>query len=115
GRHTDTRIHRFTKRGAEIRRILRRDQWQAQDVAPFACHRDADQSTAMRRHEINDLRSNFLSSDGKVAFVFAILVVEYDQDPPGANLLDSLRNRDKRHISMVAHSRTFKPLAHARR
>ena len=67
-------------------------------VALFPGQCQADQAAAMRRHEVDDLRRNFLGSNRKIALILAIFIVDDDQDPPGANLLDSLRNADKRHI-----------------
>jgi hypothetical protein len=56
----------------------------------------------MGRHEIDDLRRDFLGGNRQIAFIFAILVIHDDEDPPGANLFDGLRNGDKRHTLIVA-------------
>ena len=102
GRDALARIYRFAKRRPEIRRILRRNQGQAQRIALFTGQRYADQPPAVRRHEVDDLRSDFFGRDGKIAFILTILVVYDDQYAAGANLLQGLRNRNELHNLIVS-------------
>jgi hypothetical protein len=44
----------------------------------LGCHRQANQSASILRHEIDNLRRNFLSGDSQVTFVFSIFIVDND-------------------------------------
>ena len=63
-------------------------QRQTQVVAALRRQRQADQSAAVRRHEVDDLGRDFFGGNGEIAFILAVLIVHHDQDAPGADLLD---------------------------
>src|SRR6266516_7676306 len=44
----------------------------------LGCHRQANQSAAILRHENNGLRRNLLSGDSQVTFVFSIFIIDND-------------------------------------
>ena len=54
-------------------------------VEPLGRHRQADQPAAVARHEIDGLRRDFLGGDRQVAFVLAVLIVDDDDHPAGAD------------------------------
>ena len=57
-------------------------------VKPFPGHRHADQTSAVPRHEIDGTGSDPFRSHCEVAFVFAILIIDYDDNLPPADLLN---------------------------
>src|SRR5579883_1069079 len=72
-------------------------QRQAQLVAAIARQCKADQPTAVRGHEVDDFWCDFFSGNRQVSFVFTVLIVHNNQDAPGAQLLDRLRNGNEWH------------------
>ena len=106
-------VHRLTECRAEVGSISRRDEGQPQKIALLASHRQTDQPAAMGRHEVDDLRRDFLSRNREIAFVLTIFVIHDDQNPPGANLFDSFGNRHKRHTLMVAQPGVSTSMAQA--
>src|SRR5579883_542715 len=101
GRHAVARVDRFAEGGAEIGRIRRTHQRQAEGIAPLRRERQADEPAAVGRHEVDDLRRDLLGRDGEVALVFAVLVVHDHEDAAGADLLDGFGNGDEGHSSIV--------------
>ena len=70
---------------------------QAQVIAAFRGQCEADETAAVRGHEIDDLGRDFFRRDGQVAFVLPVLVIHDHHNPAGANVLHRLRNGNERH------------------
>jgi hypothetical protein len=100
GGNAFARVDGFAKRRSEIGGIARRHQRQAERVAPFRGKRETDQPAAVRGHEIDDFRRDFFGRDGEIAFVFAVLIVDYYHHASGADIVDGFRDRDKGHDSL---------------
>src|SRR5579884_1020783 len=74
-------------------------------VADLRRQRQTDQAPPVFRHKIDNFRSDLLSCNREIAFVFAILVVDDDQHASGPELLDSFGNRRKWHTRGESISR----------
>ncbi len=98
------RVDRLGEGSAEGGGVVGTHQGKAQVVAPFGCERQADESAAMSGHEVDDLGSDLFRRDGEVAFIFAVFVVNDDQDAAGANFFHSFGYRDEGHSSIVSGS-----------
>jgi len=59
-------------------------------------HRQANQAASVLSHEVDGLGSDFFGGQREIAFVLAILVVDYDNHASGANLFDRGRDVGKR-------------------
>ena len=92
GRNTIARIDRFGERGAEVRSILGAHRAEPELVQPLFRHRQADQATAILRHEVDRLRGDHFGGHGQVAFVFAVFIVNHDDHSTGANFFNSGRH-----------------------
>src|SRR6185436_5613820 len=66
-------------------------------VEPLTRHREADQATAMCRHEVDRVRGDFIGSDHEIAFVFAVFVVHDDDELSILNVDQCFFNRCKFH------------------
>ena len=66
---------------------------QAELVAALGRQAQADQPAPVHRHEVHRLGRDELRGDREVALVLAVLVVDDDDEPPGADLLDRLLDR----------------------
>jgi hypothetical protein len=64
---------------------------QAQPIAFFAGHRQANQASAEFGHKIDGLRSNFFRCADQVAFVFAVLIVNKDNHSPITKVVKNFR------------------------
>ena len=62
-------------------------------VQPVTAHRQADQSTAVCGHKIDGIRRDFRRRHCEVAFIFAIFIIDDDDDPSLTNLIDSFFDR----------------------
>ena len=78
------------------RRVRLRHQRQAEGVEPLAGQREADQAAAVGRHEVDRGRRAHLRRDDEVALVLAVLVVDEDEHPAVARVLDDLLDRGDR-------------------
>ena len=56
----------------------------------------------MRRHEVDDFRRNLLRRNRQIAFIFAVLVIDDNQHPPGAEILQGLFDRSKWHVFLLS-------------
>ena len=65
-------------------------------VAPVRREAEADEASRVRRHEVDRLGSDELRGDRQVALVLAVGVVDDDDEPPGADVLDRLFDRRER-------------------
>src|SRR6266436_8416035 len=72
------RLDADAKSGFKSRAVVRDHEWNFERIEMLGCHRQANQSAAILRHEIDDLRRNLLSGDSEVTFVFAIFIVDND-------------------------------------
>src|SRR5579862_2311755 len=66
-------------------------------VDAFRRKRQADQPAPVDGHEVDGLGRDELGGHGKVAFVFAVLVIDDDQHAAGADLFDRLGDGGKCH------------------
>ena len=57
----------------------------------------ADQAAAVGGHEVDDFRRDALGGDGEIAFVFAVLVVDDDDDAAVAQFVDGFGDGNKSH------------------
>ena len=73
-----------------------RHQRQAEGVEPLAGEREADQAAAVGGHEVDRGRRAHLRRDDEVALVLAVLVVDEDEHPAVARVLDDLLDRGDR-------------------
>src|SRR5882724_13385649 len=78
------RLDADAKSGLKSRTVVRDHEWNFERIEMLGCHRQANQSAAILRHEINDLRRNLLSGDSKVTFVFATFIVDNNHHLPRA-------------------------------
>jgi len=78
----------FAEGGAVHRGIDRRHKGKIKLVATLFGERQADQSAAKFRHEVDGFRSDFFGSEGKIAFVLAVFVVDQDDHAPLADFFD---------------------------
>ena len=88
GRHTLARLDRDGERRAERSLVLVRHLAQAELLAALGREAEADQATAVRRHEVHGLGRDELRRDREIAFVLAVLVVDDDHEPARPDLLD---------------------------
>ena len=82
-------------------RVLRHHQRNLELVEPLRRHRQADQPAAVARHEVDRLRRHLLGRDRQVAFVLAILVVDDDDHPAGADRLDGVLDAGERRAARL--------------
>ena len=83
-------LDRDGERGAERRLVLVGHLPQPEHLAALRRQAEADQPAPVRRHEVDGLGRHELGRDRQVALVLAILVVDDDHEPPGADVLDRL-------------------------
>ena len=90
GRDAFAGLDRDRERGAEGRLVLVRHLAQPELLAPLGREAEADQPAPVRRHEVDGLGRDELRRDREVALVLAVLVVDDDDEPSRADLLDRL-------------------------
>src|SRR4030095_6474837 len=98
-RDATPRFDRHTKRRAMRRRVcgVGNHQGNVKIVKALACHRETDQSAAMRGHEINRVRRDFVRRNHEIAFVLAVLVIHNDDEPAVLNVEECVFYRCKFH------------------
>jgi len=89
-RRTALRVDRLAERSAECGGVARRNRLQVEFLAALFGEREADQAAPIFGHEIDGLRCDFFRRHGQIAFVFAVFIVNEDNHPPLADLLDRL-------------------------
>ena len=62
-------------------------------VAAVFGQRQTDQAAAVDRHEIDDLRRHLLGRTDEIALILAVFVIDDDDHPAVANILDGLFDR----------------------
>ena len=63
----------------------------------------ADQASAVGRHEVDRLGGRELGGDRQITFVLAVFVVHDDDEPPRANVLERLLDRRERACRGLHH------------
>ncbi len=84
----------YGERGFEPGRVFVDHERQLELGQPLRCQGEADEPAPVAAHEIDDLGCDLLGGDHQVAFVFAVLIVDDDDQASGADLLQRLLNRD---------------------
>jgi hypothetical protein len=94
----------YGERGAVEGAVARSHRWQAQVFAALARQRQADQSAAETRHEVDGLGRDMVSRQHQVAFVLAIFFVDQDDHAPGAHLGHDVFHRGDGDGGRLAHA-----------
>ena len=81
-------VHRYRKRSAERRGVVRHHHRDTQLSDALFGERQTDQPTAMGRHKINCFRSDFLGSHAEIAFVLAVFIIHQNDHLTAANIGD---------------------------
>src|SRR5215472_273750 len=68
------RLNAHTKGGFKSRAVLRDYYRDFERVEVLGCHRQANQSAALLRHEVNGFGCDLLGSDSQITFVFAVFI-----------------------------------------
>jgi hypothetical protein len=96
-RHALPGVDRFTESGSKHGSVVWGHEGKLQLIAFLCAQRQANQSATVCGHEVDRLRRDQLCRESQIAFVFAILIIHYNQHPAGAKILQRLRNRSKGH------------------
>ena len=70
--------------------VVAAHQLQAELVDPLLGQREADQAAAVLGHEVDRVGRRHLRGDDEVALILAVLVVDEDEHPAVARLVDDL-------------------------
>ena len=81
---------------------------EAELVGALLGQREADQAAAVAGHEVDRVGRRHLRRDDQVALILAILVVDEDEHPPVARLVDDLFGPDQ-HLGGAALDQLFQP------
>src|SRR5207237_3877235 len=106
-------IHADRGGRAHRRRVLDHHHAELQLVPTLAEHRHAHKAARVRDHEVHGLGGDLVGGHDEVAFVFAVLVVDDDEDPTLPDLLDRLFDRREaaHHAPLTASDRcTYLPI-----
>ena len=103
------RVDRYRKCRAVEGRVLRHLREQDQLVGAGVGQGQADHAAAVRGHEVDDSRRDFLGGADEVALVLAGLVVHQDNHPPGLQVHQDVFNRIH-----GSRNRRLRPAAFAR-
>lgn len=98
------RVDRDGKRGSQIGCVIGDLGSQVQFVATFFCEGQANQAARMPGHEINDFRRGFFGSADKVAFIFAIFIIDDDDHATVTNFGGGFFDGGKWHSQLVNRS-----------
>ena len=96
GARAASRVDRHAHGGFAQRRVDRDLERNLQRIEPIGRHGQADESAAVRRHEVDQVRSHLLGGNRQVAFVLTILVVDDDHHPPLTDRVDRFFDGGKR-------------------
>ncbi len=86
--HAFASVDRFAKGGPVLRRVLAGHGTDAEVFEPFFGHGQADQAASVLGHEVDGFGSDFFGGECEIAFIFAVFVVNHDDHPARADLLD---------------------------
>ena len=89
------RLNGLGEGGAEARGVLLGHGRQIEEVGALLCQREADEAAAESGHEVDGFGSDEFGREGQVAFVLAVFVVDDDQHPSSANLIQRCRHIDE--------------------
>src|SRR5206468_4006685 len=106
-------IHADREGRAHRRRVLDHHHAKLQLGQTLAEHRHAHKAARVRDHEVHGLGGDLVGGHDEVAFVFAVLVVDDDEDPTLPDLLDRLYDRREpaHHAPLTASDRcTYLPI-----
>ena len=84
------------ERGAERRLVVVGHRAQAELVGALLGEAEADQPARVGRHEVDRVGRRELRGDRQVAFVLAVGIVDDDDEPALADVLDRLLDRRER-------------------
>jgi hypothetical protein len=84
------RLDRDSEGGFVPSRIAARHQRQTKLLDPFLAEREADQAASVLGHKIDRVGSRHLRRDDEIALILAILVIDQDEHPAVARLVDQL-------------------------
>ena len=115
GGHALARLDRDGEGGLVARGVGLRHQRQAERVEPLAGQREADQAAAVGGHEVDRVGRRHLGGDDEVALVLAILVVDEDEHPAVAGVVDDLLDRGDRVGIVVRRERGHAAIRSVRR
>ena len=73
------------------------DRLELEAVDRLGVHGEADEPAPVRDHEVDRLGRGELGGEAEVALVLAVLVVDEDHHPAGAQLVQDLGDRAQRH------------------
>jgi hypothetical protein len=73
-------INGFAKRGAETGRVHGRHGLEFEAIAGGGIDGQTDKAAAMSGHEVYGFRGDFIGRQREVAFIFAILIIHYNQN-----------------------------------
>jgi hypothetical protein len=68
----------LTQNAVSNRELLFDHQWNLEFVEPLGGHREANQTTAILRHEVDGFGSDLFRRHGEITFIFSIFVVSDD-------------------------------------
>jgi hypothetical protein len=98
-RHAFERLDRHSERGLVPRAVVAAHQLESELFGPRLGQRETDQAATELRHEVDLLGRRHLRGDDQVALVLAVLVIDQDEHPAVARLVDDLFGA--RQISML--------------
>jgi hypothetical protein len=104
GRRAPSRLDGDRERRAEVGRVLLDHRRQFEGVAALLGQREADETAALARHEVDRLRGDLLRGQDEVALVLAVLVVDDDDEPAGAQGGDGVLDGGERRVRHHPHS-----------
>src|SRR5208282_389803 len=108
GGHAFAGIEGLAKSGAVLRGVFAAHGTQAEVIKAIFGHGEADQAASILGHEVDCFGSHLFRSEGEIAFVFAILVVDHDDHAAGADFFDCGGDVGKGGISSHGHHTAFK-------
>ncbi len=77
--------------GVEASGVVNDLRVECEGVAFFACQRQANKPSAEFGHKVDDLRRDFFGGADEVAFIFAVFIVNEDDDFAGAKVVEDVR------------------------
>ena len=95
-------LDRDREGGAMASAVVLRHQGQAKLPDALGGQRQADQATTKARHEVDGVRRRHLGGDDEVALILPVLVVDKDEHPAVAGLLDDRLDGGERRAGIAA-------------
>jgi len=103
----------FSESGAKARGILLCHGAEAEVVSAFFGQGETDETASVLGHEVDGFGRDELRGEGEVAFVFAVLVVDYDSHAPSFEFFEGAGDvsewRLRNHVSIVCQWKEFPP------